>query len=381
MGQGIPFHANLADDGRRARIADGLIDPVALEDRLRVARARRAEAVALRTANQTVRTPSPPAGPDPVPHPETAPQIRTAHPLVAVLAIGLTASAIFSPTPKASHPSPEPAQIAMVTEPALPPASSPAPAAPPPAERADAATPKPSPVLAPARPSLPVRTAAPRDDIVTLVAAPIEAAPIEAAPPAPTQTAPPVAPRPTAKATRPPASEPAGPALRPETLLVYVPSGEGSAAFDVPRDLLRASGFVAITDRTTDATIRRTNVRFYNPGDAAAASAIADLIGDGAVARDFSASGAVVSPGRIEIWMAGSPSGPAVSPAPAVATLDPTAKPPSRTPVDGPSPDPALAALERQIAAVTDNIETLTDKASRDINRAVEQAIRALEGR
>ncbi len=369
MGDYAPFQAERSGgQGGGNRLA-ALIDPVALEDRLRVARARRAEAVANRgnIRHDTALTAPPRRSVAPArPERDHAP----AHPLVLLIAIGVTAAALFAPGRAPDQL--QPVLPASVPAPSDQAGADPSPPATPQTRSVSIETPSTSPIApdaAPQPPATPDAVAAqipPRAPTAVTTAAASPAAPPE--PPAAISSAAP--PDPAATAAQPDpavAPPPPDPTPRGERLFVHVPVQTDGGAVAAALEALRSDGFAAITDQRTPLTISRTNVRYFNPEDAAAAAEIAarigPLLGGEAIARDFTDAPQEISPGRIEIWIAGTSPG--------------AAGPPRQ----GGRLVRAAPPLDQTIANVAGGIESFADQAGRDLALAIEQAVRAIEGR
>lgn len=402
-----------------------LLDPVALEARLRVARAQRAEAIARRAGSGD----SNPSAPDPVP--STGPVEATTRRIRPVAAPDLAPAP--SP-PGAAAPHHRPAAVEAWTRPAPEPAPSRGPAAtpapvprpvlaaprrrtaPPPRLRPRLRAPRglrpllagvalglagalalivpwssdrpadPPPVAAALPPAAPAEPAAP----ATRSAAPPPAEPAVAARPAPapeppaqpataaTQrppeaapaAGPPEPPQPRVAETAPlpsPAAEPPAPTpvpARAERILVNVPAGATGA--DAAIAALGTAGFGDAAAQPTRLVISASTVRYYHPEDAAAAAEVAALIaphlpGGVAEPRDFSSAPSRAGPGRLEVWIAGQ-GGSAATPA--------TALPASPR---GPSTPGIDAHIQRLVETV------VSQPAVQEIGRGATDAAREVE--
>ncbi len=378
----------MAEEGQLARIAGRaaavepglaeLLDPLALEERLKEARARRAAALARRGSAEAAVPPrpdavqpAPPALDPPLPAPPSRLVIAAdprygpaslapvapsgparlwtgAHPVLIFLAgLGLGSIAVVlvalpSLTARIaalSHPpaAVEPA-VAPVASAASPVASPAAPAATP-ASPATARAPhpvatSPAPPAGVAEPSGPPATARPALAFTSPEPAGLAEPASEAAPPHPQAL----------KAALPapqPAAGPDGPAA-PLPALVYVhypPSAAAAAA--QARDTLRAAGVAEVEIVPARFGIGHTNVRFYHDEDAPAANTVSALLAPGLPddtpeARDFTGYPTPSAPGKLEVWLAGSDlqSGSRAprAPAPAATAVTTTALPPLATP-------------------------------------------------
>ncbi len=392
LGENSPFARDRPEVSPQVGAA---LDPIALEDRLRVAREQRAEALARRQASVRPR-PAAPAprqalrapAPDPVdaapptpslsvrrpraaaPVHEAPPPARLAHPLVALLAAGLTTAFVMS-------------HRAPVAPPADPVVAEATPATPTPGPPATdlAAPPAPTPVV--------VRDAGP---VQSAPAEPLQAAAVPADPgPADPLPAAPIPPGavPAAKDADAPAlaaAEPPVAAPRTQRILVNAPSG---APTEATLAALRASGFDAVAVQPTRLTIRSSSVRYYHAADAAAAAEVAALIAPGlpggvAEARDFSDAPSRGAPGHLEIWIASAPAraaapGPAPAPAPAgAAGVDPDQ---IRQLVESVFSPRSLDNLGRGAATVARDIESGAGAVAQGLDAAIGGAVRLLEGR
>ncbi len=376
----------MAEDGQSSRVIARpanaeptlaeLLDPVALEERLREARARRVEAMARRNAAtppggigsspQVSVFPAPSRAPAPVPPPEPAaaavpapapvaapvaattgafwsrPVLLVALIFLAGLGIGGAAVALMAlrslperlaavapaPAPLPA-PAPAPAPVpATAADPVPAPVADPAPAVPP------------APVLSPVPPSVasdppattPVAAAVPGEEPASptrltafafpapagLAVPATEAVPAAASPlaalPAPAPPAPVVQPAPPAAETvAPPAPAVVQPPL-PSSVIVHFPASAEPTAERL-RAALEAAGGVTVETLPVHFAIGRSNIRFYHASDRDPAIALGNLIGpalpDGQApeARDFTSYATPTVPGRVEIWLAGEPSG------------------------------------------------------------------------
>ncbi len=355
-------------------------DPVALEDRIRIAREQRAEALARRQAAARAQQPPPtprPALRGPAPQPIEPAQVpaapalsgarrrpasterpaapRVAHPLVALLALSLTVSYALS----RGAPEAPPVEVAVLE-----------------------ASRKAVPAAAPATPR---PGSAPVDAGVLSPAAPVDA-PNPADPPHASDA--PVTPE--AEAPAPPqqaaTAEPAPAAPRPERILVNAPASVPPDSIDATLAALRANGFGEVSNQSTRLTIRTSTVRYYNAGDAAAAAEVAALIGPSlpggvAEARDFSDAPSRGAPGHLEVWIAGASTGASgrgsarSAPAPAI---DPDQ---IRRLVESVISSPVIDDLGRGASDLARDIGGGAGSVARGIDAAVNDAVRALEGR
>ena len=423
----------MAEDGQLARSAGRsaaaeptlaeLLDPFALEQRLKEARARRAEALARRgTADEPPRRgavavddPPPRRGrrdePPPRPVAVDEPPLRLTLPAADVRpprpaatarhGTGFRAAGLFLAGLGLGA-----AAVALVVVPALreptaapddPPAvqASPAsladatgtlggaPSAPPFAGSVQ--SPRPVGLLQPAAEAEPPRAGAP-----TLFAAlpgpSVETAPVPA--PAPVETAPEPAPVEAAAPEPEPASPSAAeatavPALPlPSQVFIHYPASAQAAA-TTAQQALRDAGVAGVEIVPVRFAIGRSNVRFYHDADGPGAATVATLLApglppeDAPQARDFTDYATPPAPGKVEVWLAGAPAAgasaprrsapaaPRAAPAPAPATPAPVA---TAIPLDilpGPTPPADQAeAVERIL-----------------VQRAVERLMRQRDGR
>jgi hypothetical protein len=350
------------------------LDPIALEERLKVARALRAEALARRASD-----PRPHPGPRlaralrPDPLPEPAPRLIPARPDPA--AAGKPADA---PPPAASSPTrPAPTRGRSLTPlaasaPAGLPAASPiargalalgfagslvltretpgVPAAPPPAQAAAALV---APLPPTRRPPRHAAAAEPAPLRRRRARCPCAAAGL---PPPCIGRRPPPRPRPSPKqATAPHAAPPLPRGRRPR------PGAPRRPRFPAPRRSRRsgrcppcsstsraASPARAVEPRSpcaararraevvgqpTNLTIAASTVRFYHLEDAAAAAEIATIVaphlpGGRAEPRDFTSAASRAAPGNLEIWVAGGRAPARLAPPPACPSAA-SSRPPS----------------------------------------------------
>lgn len=337
----------MAEDGRLARIASqsgsapeqslaDLLDPIALEERLKEARARRAEALARRDA------PAPETSVDLAPvssTPEPAPFVpsvlrappRAVPPLAAAPASALPPAAAPRFLAERANPAPAPAQTpaprrlvspllvflaglgiggAVVSvlalqalsgrdvpaaETAFAPAAAIAPVAAPAADPEPVAT-LPPPAAAPVSPAAPA-TPAPDADGPLASAEPEPVAPA-AGPPPPDLPA-------------PPATEavPPTPAALPARVFIHFPPSAAANANEAAA-ALRAAGVGTVEIVPVRYAIGRSNIRFYHDSDRAPAAALAPLValtleGPAPEARDFTDYATPTAPGSVEVWLAG----------------------------------------------------------------------------
>ena len=387
-----------------------VFDPIALEDRLRVARQQRAEAIARREAAgrshpapvarppATAPPPVEPAAPvlaaPPAPRRAAPAAARrrasapsVAHPLVAVLAVGLSAAFALSrgapeaaptdaftaveaapPADAASVPAPTPVDVASATPPAQP--------------TVTVARPTPAPAETPE----PAVAVAARSDPAAVAPRPASAPPPDPA------AVPAIASRPVARApavaepdAEPEALAPPTPvAPRAARVLVNAPASVPPGALDATLATLGAAGFDKVANQPTRLTIRTSTVRYYNAEDAAAAAEIAALIGPelpgGIEARDFSTAPSRGAPGHLEIWIAGaSPGGPARAARPAPASgIDPDQ---IRRLVESALTPPSVEELNRSANELARDVETGASRIVRRVDAAMTDAVRMLEGR
>lgn len=343
----------MAEDGQLVRLAGRsipddaalaeLLDPIALEERLREARVRRTEALARRgggTAPAEGSASVPPADHRPAPL-VAAPEERTAPPPAAARRVralplmmflagaGLGAALVAvaaMPSLRLRLAMMLAPEAVVLSEPAPPPSVSssapPAPALPP--EAPPAAAPVAAPVATPV--ATPTAPAAPTEPETAAQPAPEAAAPAMPAPVAPEAAA--VAPE------EPPV---AAAALPPRIVLHYPVSAEAEAL--AVRDRLLADGATDVEIVPVRIAIGRTNVRFYHDADADGARALASLIAPAGApapeARDFTDYPNPVATGKVEVWFAGG-----VTPGRASA-----ARPPAPAPVAAPGAGPAMSPI------------------------------------
>jgi hypothetical protein len=341
----------MAKDGPLARLdrsapdepnLSDLLDPVALEERLKEARARRAEALARRNAAPPeAALPQPAAGPleapvapspipvlaaDPrpvaPPRPRRAVRLWPAMLFFAGLGGGAVAVLGLQTLPARVADAPAPPAVATATttpeRTAPEPAPAPEPAAAEPAEAPEPAAPEPAaapPSAVAAAPSGPAPT---RDLPDAAVAAPVAFTPIEPSAPAGLgQPAPEPTPSAAATALPPPALEPPAPPLPPVAaaaalparVFIHYPRSAASAAAEA-RDALLAGGVPQVDIVPVRLTIDQSNIRYYHDGDRDAAGALSTLIGatlpDGPpAARDFTDYPTPPAAGKVEVWLAG----------------------------------------------------------------------------
>lgn len=369
MGAKTPSARPAGAPSEMERELAALCDPVALEARLKAARARRAEALARRKAGLDLPAPRPvahrgfaePPGPA---FAGPAPAAMPSDPAATLRGLASRARATFGRFP--ARPAPvvagavallalaalslipgtrDPAGPEVVTAGAAPAAPEPADASPPEAVAVapplvERAAPVTEPEAAP--PSLPRATetaaadpSAAADptpaplpgvtDVARLSVEPADPPTGGAGPGDP--GAPVLAPMPRATAPDPvpeteleTATTGAGPAAgepaatpRPEQVLVYTSAGAAGAPL---AEALGQAGFTAVTTQPSRHAISASNVRYYHADDAAAAAAIAAALGpslpDGAASvRDFTNAERRTAAGRIEVWVAGNPAAPA----------------------------------------------------------------------
>ncbi|WP_298851461.1 hypothetical protein [uncultured Ruegeria sp.] len=104
--------------------------------------------------------------------------------------------------------------------------------------------------------------------------------------------------------------KPLPPAQSPIDLEVslFVPSRVSQDASSRALDLLTQGRATVVATARVGFRVKQTQVRYYHPDDAGNAALAADILGG--VARDFTSSGSKTRPGRIEVYLAGSGSGP-----------------------------------------------------------------------
>lgn len=304
------------------------MEPVALEDRLRVAREQRAEALARRQASVRPRPPAPrqalrapahdpiePAQPAPslsvrrphvaAPAHETSAPAQVAHPLVALVALGLTvAFALSHGAPVAPRADPAVASSPAVAPPARTPTIDIAAASDPTPPHADD-----DPLSARSGAAGPMRVEGAAAELGLADPFPAAAVPVANAPAGPAES--------TAEPATAAVEPPIVVARRTQSVLVNAPS---SVPADATLATLRTSGFGEVALQPTRLTIRTSSVRYYHAADAAAAAEVAALIGPGlpggrAEARDFSDASSLGAPGHLEVWIASAPT-PAAAPEP-----------------------------------------------------------------
>lgn len=362
-----------------------VLDPIALEDRLRVAREQRAEALARRQVSVRPR-PLAPAPRQPLRAPvtelvDTAPpslsvrrpravapaaeapaQEKSASPLVLLLALGLSAPFVLS------HFSREAPPIEREKVASAPPAVSA------PAVAEIAAAPDPAPAQA-------IAIAAPAADPAP--AKPMIVSPIPADPPRIVESAAePAPPAPPAQAEPQMSAAP-----RAERILVNAPSSVPTDAVDATLAALKGTGFSDVSLQPTRLTIRTSSVRYYHDADADAAFDVAALIGPGLPggaieARDFSDAASRGAPGHIEVWIAGAPgAAPAATPAPPPSEAQGVDPDQIRRLVESVFSPESVEDLGRGAADIADNIGNGVANVARGIDDAVTGATRFLEGR
>lgn len=170
-----------------------------------------------------------------------------------------------------------------------------------PADRlADLGAPAFTPIVPGRLPDLPGRTApalaaAPEAGVVPAPAEPPPAPPVALPDSAADQPAPDV---PLTASTPPAGSD------WPDVLVkLLVPVEQSDAASSALAGKVRTAGFALDEPASVDLTIKATHVRFYHPGDRAAAEHLAAKIGG--EARDFTNASVRVPDGTIELWMQG----------------------------------------------------------------------------
>jgi hypothetical protein len=359
----------MAEDGQLAGLpAQGsgeptladLLDPIALEARLKEARVRRAEALARRSAPE-----APPAAADvPAPPPPAAPPIRSpkaTNPRVSSpVALGPAVSSV-PPRPTRSRGrsglmfvaglglgGAAAAVTALALLPSRLPAPAPAPTAPEVVALAPAA-PAEAPDPAAAQPWAPAFAAAPSPDGPAGLAEPArERAPAVAsgapALPEPAQAAAAARPSPPAPAVE----EAAAPPL-PSRVFIHYPRSAEAAAAEL-RTTIEAAGVGQVEVIPVGYAISRSNIRYYHDADAAAAGALSGLVAPALPsetapgARDFTDYATPTAPGSVELWLAGTP--PADEGAPAVASpADPPETAPLQAAQELPAPAGAASGL------------------------------------
>lgn len=128
-------------------------------------------------------------------------------------------------------------------------------------------------------------------------------APARFVPPVATAALPPIVAEGADSAPGPQAVPPAAGPRFAGPVVVNAPASIDEAALAALVGELGAGGFVLAEPNRVDITIRESNVRFFHPGDAAAAEAVAAALG--AVPRDFTAFTPAPPEGTIEVWLAG----------------------------------------------------------------------------
>ena len=424
----------MAEDGQLARSAGRsaaaeptlaeLLDPFALEERLKAARARRAEALARRgvvgetpsavdeparrgvvdetarrgVVDETARRGAVDEPPAPLRLTLPAADLRPPRPVAtARRGTGFRAAGLFLAGLGLGA-----AAVALVVVPALR-DPAPAPGDPPavqasPASLADATgtlgnaptappfggsikSPRPVGLLQPAAEADPPRGGALTGSLLAALPGPTSVETVPGPAPAPVEAAAPdpePAPEPqsAAEAT-------AVPALPlPARVFIHYPASAQAAA-TAAQQALRDAGVAGVEVVPVRIAIGRSNVRFYHDADGPGAATVADLLAaglppeDAPQARDFTDYATPPAPGKVEVWLAGAPAAGASAPrrsapaAPRAAPAPPrpapvaetTAVPPDILP--GPTPPADQAeAVERIL-----------------VQRAVERLMRQRDGR
>jgi hypothetical protein len=286
-----------------------IFNPESFERRMKAARLRRAEALAGRGTQPETREAPPVSDADvPVPAPVSVPVESSAQPSVpaveprrrparlaavaAVLLVGIggsIAAMVGLPAPEAPMPAtPEPSSATSQSSVASEPASATL------AMMAEA--PKALPVLTAPAPLM----ALPATEATVRVGRVPELGSVRQAREATPDLG-------AARIAASPAALEGDPVLADTRLLVAVP---GSLPGDVLARIvgaLDAGGVGRVTSDAVNATILRTNVRFFYPEDAEAAERVRALLGPevGAETRDFTFYSPAPPPGTIELWLAG----------------------------------------------------------------------------
>ncbi len=116
-----------------------------------------------------------------------------------------------------------------------------------------------------------------------------------------------------------------------DNLIVNAPASLTDKALDALMGGLKNEGFSFSEPKKVNFTIRKTNVRYFHPEDAAAARAVAGVLGG--TARDFISFRPRPSRGTVEVWLAGSGA----------------PRPVARSPQSGNADSPALIQLRNQL--------------------------------
>ncbi len=114
-------------------------------------------------------------------------------------------------------------------------------------------------------------------------------------------------------------------------VFIQYPASAAAAAARA-RDALSAAGIGRVEIVPIRYAIGRSNIRFYHDGDREPATALAALVssvlaGEAPEARDFTDYATPTAPGKVEIWLAGGPTGTPASATPASATTAPASSP------------------------------------------------------
>jgi len=374
--QGPAWAGGRADVIEEPGLAE-LLDPIALEERLREARARRSEALAKR-ANADPEIREPVGLPMPVPRATASRSVVSRQRtvwfamifLAGLAAGGAIVAFVSQPTLRnrvAQLIAPE-----VMLQASAPDAGSTAPAAPAgvpavalpviptggegPATR-DAARTSPRQPPLDATPALPSASdASARAQIATVAPEPADVSPnlpavgSEEPAAAPAQPATLSAPVIDGQPAGPP-SQALVPSLLPPRVVIHYPASTEAAATAVRDDLL-AAGVPDVTLVSVGFPIGRSNVRFYHEADREGAERIVALVapemaGTVPEPRDFTDFTPPPLPGRVELWLSGE------TRASAAPLPEPTSRPAvAETPPPPPPPAAAEAAPQNQAEAV-----------------------------
>ena len=103
-----------------------------------------------------------------------------------------------------------------------------------------------------------------------------------------------------------PAPTPAiDPALAGTRVFVHAPPSVGRAGAEEVVASLAAAGFPDVSRVSARDSVAGTNIRYFLPEDAAAADRLAAILGNGAIARDFTAFRPSPRGGTLEVWLTG----------------------------------------------------------------------------
>ena len=160
------------------------------------------------------------------------------------------------------------------------------------------------------------------------------------------------------------------------TAIVHAPASVPDDRVATAIDALRASGAAIDQPRRVTFRVSESNVRYFHPGDAAAAEALADSIG--ASARDFTFYDGSLPAGTVEVWLSGDETVAATTEgagtaSAAAASLPPAAAPEAAAPTPAPAPAPAAQPQRtvRQAPAPTRSAPTSRDRELRDLKNRI----------